>query len=87
MAKLSESSFLFFLWLVSTVAFSFGFMISSPGQLDEAMFVPGTLGNTLTVLVIWKTRRLHNHCTTFLLNLALSNLLCCATSMPVMPFQ
>ena len=57
------------------------------GQLDQAMFVPGTLGNTLTVLVIWKTRRLHNHCTTFLLNLALSNLLCCATSMPVMPFQ
>ena len=51
------------------------------------MFDPGTLGNTLTVLVIWKTRRLHNHCTTFLLNLALSNLLCCATSMPVMPFH
>ena len=51
------------------------------------MFVPGTLGNTLTVLVIWKTRRLHNHCTTFLLNLATSNLLCCATSMPVMAHQ
>ena len=58
MAKLSESSFLFFLWLVSIIS-----VLWSPGQLDEAMFVPGTLGNTLTVLVIWKTRRLHNHCT------------------------
>ena len=51
------------------------------------MFLTGTFGNGLTVVVIHRTRRLHNHCTPLLLNLAIGNLLCCTTSMPVMAHQ
>jgi hypothetical protein len=32
---------------------------------------PGTVGNGLTILVIGRTRRLYNHCTPFLLSLAI----------------
>ena len=56
-------------------------------QLGVAMFLTGTFGNGLTVVVIHRTRRLHNHCTPLLLNLAIGNLLCCTTSMPVMAHQ
>lgn len=43
----------------------------------------GTIGNSLTLVVLARTKRLYNHCTPFLFSLAVGNLCGCVTSLPV----
>ena len=68
------------------VAFS---ILSLLGKKDisclSLMFVcfPGTVGNSLTLVVVGRTRRLYNHCTPLLSSLAVANLLGCVSSLPV----
>jgi len=46
----------------------------------------GSVGNLYTVVVIGRTRWLYNHCTPFLLSLAIGNLLCCLTTIPIVSY-
>ena len=49
----------------------------------HVILMTGSLGNSLTLMVLGKSRRLYNHCTPLLCSLAVGNLLGCLTSLPV----
>ena len=47
------------------------------------MRTSGTVGNSLALVVLGRTRRLYNHCTPLLSSLAVGNLLGCVSSLPL----
>ena len=50
-------------------------------------FFKGTFGNLLTIIVMVKTRRLHNFCTPFLINLSVCDALMTVFILPVLGFN
>jgi len=57
------------------------------GIIFLVLSVLGTVGNGLTLIVLTRTKRLYNHCTPFLISLAVGNLLGCMTSLPLVSFN